>query len=187
MQPWSMVWRRTRRVHDPFYYGDPTRVSNTEGGLRGPLISQEGEKIRYKPYEGCANDIPSDTDSDGRDDSWGLAPPGTFSFFIFFTSIRFQNVFPFSKHNFFVSHQISFINKTKTDKDYMKDYVASEKHGGWPLPTNNRRIADVRQIKQDHCENELFNNLREASQIARRRLNEINKSIPIHEHKLYLG
>ena len=69
----------------------------------------------------------------------------------------------------------------------MKDFVASDKHGGWPLPTNNRPIADVRQLKMDHCERELHNELREASQVARRRLHEINKSIPIHEHKLYLG
>ena len=70
------VWRRTRRIHDPFYYSDPTCRTNTEGGQRGPNISCEGEMIRYLPYSGIERDAQSDTDSDGRDDHWGLPPPG---------------------------------------------------------------------------------------------------------------
>jgi len=69
--PWTCSWRRTRSLADPFQHFDPCPASITEGGGRyGPRLMSDfgGERIRFMPIGGFNRDIPSDTDSDERED-----------------------------------------------------------------------------------------------------------------------
>jgi len=69
--PWLTSWRRTRQLTDPFQHFDPCPASIAEGGGRfGPRLMSDfgGERIRFMPIGGFNRDIPSDTDSDERED-----------------------------------------------------------------------------------------------------------------------
>lgn len=47
------------------------------GGAGGPMLGHDlgGERFPFLPPGGFDHDIPSDTDSDGRDESFQIAPP----------------------------------------------------------------------------------------------------------------
>merc|ERR1719265_767213 len=75
--PWTTSWRRTRQIQDPFQSYDACPANIMEGGGRfGPRLMADfgGERIRFMPMGGFNRDIPSDTDSDQRDD-FELAAP----------------------------------------------------------------------------------------------------------------
>jgi hypothetical protein len=70
-KPWTTSWRRTRSLTDPFQHFDPCSANMMEGGGRfGPRLMGDfgGERIRFMPIGGFNRDIPSDTDSDERED-----------------------------------------------------------------------------------------------------------------------
>mmetsp|Transcript_50838 Transcript_50838/g.94107 ORF Transcript_50838/g.94107 Transcript_50838/m.94107 type:complete len:874 (+) Transcript_50838:125-2746(+) len=70
-QPWLDTWRRTRRLRDPFDHFDPFPGSFVEGGgPMGPRLGGDagGERIAFLPVGGYGRDVPSDTDSDERED-----------------------------------------------------------------------------------------------------------------------
>lgn len=76
--PWLGVWRRTRRLQDPFAHFDPLPGCFAEaGGSLGPRLGSDaaGEQLSFLPVGGHSRDIPSDTDSDERED-FQLEPPG---------------------------------------------------------------------------------------------------------------
>lgn len=76
-QPWLDTWRRTRRLRDPFDHYDPFPGSFVEGGgPMGPRLGGDagGERLSFLPVGGYGRDIPSDTDSDEREDFQMPAP-----------------------------------------------------------------------------------------------------------------
>ncbi|CAD7930322.1 unnamed protein product [Amoebophrya sp. A25] len=77
---WHDIFRESRNVTDPFSDMDPFPVSTAEGGGKmGPKACGDilGERIRYLPVERVPGDrdIPSDTDSDGRDEQFEMPRP----------------------------------------------------------------------------------------------------------------
>jgi hypothetical protein len=69
--PWLSTWRPLRRLPEPFEHFDPLPCSFVEGG--GPLGPRRGgdlggERLSFLPVGGHARDVPSDTDSDERED-----------------------------------------------------------------------------------------------------------------------
>lgn len=78
--PWLGQWRRAREIQDPFKLFDPFPACLAEaGGSFGPRIGADagGERLSFLPVGGHARDIPSDTDSDEREDfelPWKLEP-----------------------------------------------------------------------------------------------------------------
>jgi len=70
-RPWLAEWRRTRRLPDPFSYRDVGRATFAEaGGQLGQNLGSDvaGERLSFLPVGGFSRDVPSDTDSDGRDE-----------------------------------------------------------------------------------------------------------------------
>mmetsp|Transcript_48024 Transcript_48024/g.88421 ORF Transcript_48024/g.88421 Transcript_48024/m.88421 type:complete len:895 (+) Transcript_48024:134-2818(+) len=70
-EPFLSHWRRQRRIHDPFDVFDPVPICLLEGGGKmGPRVGADagGERLSFLPVGGFARDIPSDTDSDQRED-----------------------------------------------------------------------------------------------------------------------
>lgn len=68
---------RRRTLYDPFQHFDPFPANFAEGGGKaGPRlgVDQGGERLSFLPVGGCNRDIPSDTDSDERDDFTLPAP-----------------------------------------------------------------------------------------------------------------
>ncbi|CAD7923325.1 unnamed protein product [Amoebophrya sp. A120] len=77
---WSDVYRENRNVDDPFSNMDPFPVCTAEGGGHmGPKQCGDilGERIRFLPADRIPGDrdIPSDTDSDGRDETFEMPRP----------------------------------------------------------------------------------------------------------------
>mmetsp|Transcript_72733 Transcript_72733/g.113810 ORF Transcript_72733/g.113810 Transcript_72733/m.113810 type:complete len:859 (-) Transcript_72733:74-2650(-) len=69
--PWLSTWRPLRRLPDPFEHFDPLPCSFVEaGGRLGPKLGGDlgGERLSFLPVGGYARDLPSDTDSDERED-----------------------------------------------------------------------------------------------------------------------
>jgi len=69
--PWLSTWRPTRRLREPFEHFDPLPGFFVEGGgPLGPRIGGDpsGERLAFLPVGGHARDLPSDTDSDERED-----------------------------------------------------------------------------------------------------------------------
>jgi len=76
-EPLLARWRRPRRVADPFEHFDPIPACFAEaGGKLGPRLGADagGERLSFLPVGGFSRDIPSDTDSDERDDFQIPAP-----------------------------------------------------------------------------------------------------------------
>mmetsp|Transcript_38006 Transcript_38006/g.88821 ORF Transcript_38006/g.88821 Transcript_38006/m.88821 type:complete len:894 (+) Transcript_38006:134-2815(+) len=70
-EPFLNLWRRQRQLHDPFDALDPATPCLLEGGGSvGPRLGADagGERLSFLPVGGFARDIPSDTDSDQRED-----------------------------------------------------------------------------------------------------------------------
>mmetsp|Transcript_56387 Transcript_56387/g.132233 ORF Transcript_56387/g.132233 Transcript_56387/m.132233 type:complete len:891 (-) Transcript_56387:47-2719(-) len=70
-EPFLGQWRRQRRIHDPFDVFDPVPICLLEGGGKmGPRVGADagGERLSFLPVGGFPRDIPSDTDSDQRED-----------------------------------------------------------------------------------------------------------------------
>lgn len=75
--PWLSTWRPKRRLPEPFEHFDPLPCSFTEaGGPLGPRLGGDpgGERLAFLPVGGHARDMPSDTDSDEREDFQMPAP-----------------------------------------------------------------------------------------------------------------
>lgn len=75
--PWLASWRRTRQIADPFQHFDSFPSSFAEaGGQLGPRFGCDagGEPLSFLPVGGYQRDLPSDTDSDERDDFQLPAP-----------------------------------------------------------------------------------------------------------------
>lgn len=74
---WLHIWRRTRTLHDPAAHFEPCLGNTLLGGGGGPRLGHDlgGERLPFLRSEGFDYDLPSDTDSDGRDDSFALEPP----------------------------------------------------------------------------------------------------------------
>jgi len=69
--PWLSTWRPSRRLREPFEHFDPLPCSFVEaGGALGPRLGGDpgGERLAFLPVGGHARDLPSDTDSDERED-----------------------------------------------------------------------------------------------------------------------
>merc|ERR1719265_311750 len=69
--PWMATWRPRRRLPEPFEHFDPLPCSFAEaGGKLGPRIGGDpsGERFNFLPIGGHPRDLPSDTDSDERED-----------------------------------------------------------------------------------------------------------------------
>lgn len=76
-EPWMCSWRRTRHIRDPFQDFDPFPASFAEGGgPTGPFAGSNpgGEYLSFLPVGGYKSDIPSDTDSDEREE-FEMPPP----------------------------------------------------------------------------------------------------------------
>lgn len=77
---WHDIYRENRQAGDLLENADPVPVSTVEGGGRmGPKICGDiqGERIRFLPPNNVPGnrDIPSDTDSDGRDETFEMPRP----------------------------------------------------------------------------------------------------------------
>jgi hypothetical protein len=75
--PWMATWRPQRRLPDPFEHFDPLPCSFPEaGGPLGPRLGGDpgGERLSFLPVGGHSRDLPSDTDSDEREDFQMPAP-----------------------------------------------------------------------------------------------------------------
>lgn len=69
--PWLSTWRPKRRLPEPFEHFDPLPCSFAEaGGPLGPRLGGDpgGERLAFLPVGGHSRDLPSDTDSDERED-----------------------------------------------------------------------------------------------------------------------
>jgi len=69
--PWLSTWRPKRRLPEPFEHFDPLPCSFAEaGGPLGPRLGGDpgGERLSFLPVGGHSRDLPSDTDSDERED-----------------------------------------------------------------------------------------------------------------------
>jgi hypothetical protein len=69
--PWLATYRPQRRLREPFEHFDPFPCFFVEaGGKLGPRIGGDpgGERLNFLPVDGHARDLPSDTDSDERED-----------------------------------------------------------------------------------------------------------------------
>lgn len=69
--PWLSTWRPARRIREPFEHMDPLPCSFVDGGgPLGPRLGGDagGERLNFLPVGGHARDLPSDTDSDERED-----------------------------------------------------------------------------------------------------------------------
>jgi hypothetical protein len=69
--PWLATWRPQRRLREPFEHFDPLPCSFVEGGgSLGPRLGGDpgGERLSFLPVGGHNRDLPSDTDSDERED-----------------------------------------------------------------------------------------------------------------------
>jgi len=70
-QPWLNTYRPTRRLREPFEHMDPLPCFFVEGGgPLGPRLGGDpgGERLAFLPVGGHNRDLPSDTDSDERED-----------------------------------------------------------------------------------------------------------------------
>lgn len=70
-EPMLGTWRRVRRLREPFEHFDPMPGYFVEGGgPYGPRLGSDfgGERLSFLPVGGFERDIPSDTDSDERED-----------------------------------------------------------------------------------------------------------------------
>jgi hypothetical protein len=77
--PWLSTWRPQRRLREPFEHFDPMPCFFVEGGgPLGPRLGGDpgGERLNFLPVGGHARDLPSDTDSDEREDFQMPAPGG---------------------------------------------------------------------------------------------------------------
>eukprot|EP00452_MALV-II_sp_L67-6_P000214 gene214-212_t len=79
-RPWCDGFRVQRQCPDPLADFDPLPVNCAEGGgSMGPKIGGDvrGEVLNFMPVKGVPGnrDIPSDTDSDGRDEGFALRKP----------------------------------------------------------------------------------------------------------------
>jgi hypothetical protein len=64
-------WKQPRTLQDPFQHFDPMPCSFAEaGGKMGPRLGCDvaGERLSFLPVGGYPRDLPSDTDSDGREE-----------------------------------------------------------------------------------------------------------------------
>jgi len=69
--PWLSTWRPKRRLPEPFEHFDPLPCFFVEGGgPLGPRLGGDpgGERLSFLPVGGHPRDLPSDTDSDERED-----------------------------------------------------------------------------------------------------------------------
>jgi len=69
--PWLSTWRPKRRLQEPFEHFDPLPCFFVEGGgPLGPRLGGDlgGERLSFLPVGGHNRDLPSDTDSDERED-----------------------------------------------------------------------------------------------------------------------
>lgn len=79
--PWLSNFRHKRQIEDPFRNFDPGYTFAVEaGGPQGQMVAGDfvGERLRFMPVGGFDRDVPSDTDSDGRDEELferQVAPP----------------------------------------------------------------------------------------------------------------
>eukprot|EP00747_Dinoflagellata_sp_TGD_P163696 gnl/TRDRNA2_/TRDRNA2_182659_c0_seq1.p1 gnl/TRDRNA2_/TRDRNA2_182659_c0~~gnl/TRDRNA2_/TRDRNA2_182659_c0_seq1.p1 ORF type:complete len:862 (-),score=186.92 gnl/TRDRNA2_/TRDRNA2_182659_c0_seq1:211-2757(-) len=76
-KPWLGMWRKMRRLPDPFCHFDPIPLSLAEGGgKQGPRLGGDagGERLSFLPVGGFSRDLLSDTDSDELEE-FEMPPP----------------------------------------------------------------------------------------------------------------
>merc|ERR1719160_1209048 len=83
---WLYIYRRMRTLPDLAQRFDPCLASTLLGGSGFTLGHDlSGERLPFLPPMGASRDIPSDTDSDGRDEDFALPAPSPETFMQDFT------------------------------------------------------------------------------------------------------